>query len=62
MKYRLENMKYHVEDWLFGCTCTGPCRHRYGKFHEWLWNTKYLMRFILWLYYDLLHINEPFEG
>jgi len=49
----------HFEQSLFGCWCSGPCRHTHGAAREWFWNTKHLMPFMLWFYYDVLGIERP---
>lgn len=36
----------NLANWIFGCTCCGPCLHEHNRFQEWLWNNAFLISLI----------------
>jgi hypothetical protein len=54
-------MIYRFENWMFGCTCFGPCHHKHGRLQEWFWNTNRLYP-LAYRLFNWLTGQEPFEG
>lgn len=60
---------YTIERLVFGCICCGPCSH-YDNVPRWvmvrilepIWNSNKLFAALAWVWYDLLHLTEKFEG